>query len=405
MIVVIPIRTESVARSQPLVNYLLIGVNLVLFVALNRAFGGAQLEAWKTEHLYFHSQAPHLYQFLTYQFLHADAWHLFGNMLFLWVFGNSVNGKMGNVPYLLFYLAGGIFAAWGYATVSADAFQLVGASGAVAAVTTAYLALFPRSHVTVLVWLFLFIHFFEWPAMIIICAKIIVWDNIVGPLIGGGGAVAYGAHLAGYLFGFVASLVMLFLRALPRDQFDILALWKRWNQRRELSAALADPAAAAKAQFGSAAQVKALSPEAQTAAEQQLDEISELRGKIGERLEHDDAPAAATLYEQLMLDDPRQCLSERQQLAVAREFYSTARFPQAAAAFDQFVECYARSSEATNVRLLLGIIYARDLAQFEAADKHLSESFKALRDEERRSQCLQWLKNVRAALGRPAPES
>jgi hypothetical protein len=275
----------------------------------------------------------------------------------------------------------------------------------VAAVTTAYLALFPRSHVTVMVWLFLFIHFFEWPAMIIICAKIIVWDNIVGPLIGGGGSVAYGAHLAGYLFGFVASLVMLFLRALPRDQFDILALWKRWNQRRELSAALADPGAAATAQFGSVARVRALSPEVRAAAEQQLDEISELRVKIGERLEHDDAPAAATLYERLMLEDPRQCLSERQQLAVAREFYGTARLPQAAAAFDRFVECYARSSEATNVRLLLGIIYARDLAQFEAADKHLSQSLEALRDQERRSQCLQWLKNVRAALGRPAPES
>ncbi len=104
MIVVIPIRTESVARRPPLVNYVLIGVNLFVFVALNRAFGGASLEAWKTEHLYFHSQAPQLYQFLSYQFLHADAWHLFGNMLFLWVFGNSVNGKMGNVPYLLDYL-------------------------------------------------------------------------------------------------------------------------------------------------------------------------------------------------------------------------------------------------------------------------------------------------------------
>jgi len=405
MIVVIPIRTESVAHRPPLVNYLLIGVNLFMFVALNPAFGGPAIQAWKSEHLYFHSQAPALYQFLTYQFFHADAWHLFGNMLFLWVFGNSVNGKMGHVPYLLFYLAGGMFAAWGYAQISADAFELVGASGAIAAVTTAYLALFPRSHVTVLVWLFLFIHFFEWPAMIIIGAKIIVWDNIIGPMIEGGGAVAYGAHLAGYLFGFVASLIMLFLRALPRDQFDILALWKRWNQRRELAAVLANPAAAAAAQFGSVARVKPLSPQARVAAERQLDEISELRGKISERLEHHDAPAAAILYEQLMLKDPRQCLSERQQLAVAREFYGTARFPQAAAAFDRFVECYARSSELANVKLLLGIIYARDLAQFEAADKHLSESFEALRDDERRSQCLQWLQNVRSALGRPAPES
>jgi len=404
MLAVIPIRTESVARRPPIANYALIGANVFVFVALNSAFGGTAIEAWKARHLYFHSEAPALYQFVTYQFLHAGAWHLFGNMLFLWVFGNSVNGKMGNVPYLLFYLAGGIFAAWGYATLSADAFQLLGASGAIAAVTTAYLALFPRSHVTVMVWFFLFLHFFEWPAMIIIGAKIIVWDNIISPMIDSGGAVAYGAHLSGYLFGFVAALIMLFLRAAPRDQFDILALWKRWNQRRELAAVLSDPGAAARAQYGSVARVQALSPQARAAAERHLDEISELRSRIGERLDHDDAPAAATLYEQLMLKDPKQCLSERQQLAVAREFYGTARLPQAAAAFDRFVECYPRSTELANVRLLLGIIYARDLAQYEKADEHLSQSFEVLRDEERRSQCFQWLKNVRSALGRPAPE-
>ena len=144
--------------------------------------------------------------------------HLLGNMLFLWVFGNSVNGKMGDIPYLLFYLAGGVFAAWGYAILQAKVFYLVGASGAIAAVTTAYLALFPRSRVTVMVWFFFFIHFFEVPAMILIGLKVIVWDNVVAPKLAGADSVAYGAHIAGYFFGFLVSLNMLFLRALPRDQ-------------------------------------------------------------------------------------------------------------------------------------------------------------------------------------------
>ena len=78
-----------------------------------------------------------MYQFFTYQFLHADVGHLFGNLLFLWVFGNSVNGKMGNWPYLLFYLAGGVCAAWGWAALNPGPLHLVGASGAIAAVTTA----------------------------------------------------------------------------------------------------------------------------------------------------------------------------------------------------------------------------------------------------------------------------
>lgn len=404
MFMVLPIRTESVSRRAPLVNYGIIGANVFVFAILNVVLSSPQSEAWKSQYLYFHSASPRLHQFFTYQFLHADAWHLFGNMIFLWVFGNSVNGKMGHLPYLLFYLAGGVFAAWGYALMQSGSFELVGASGSIAAVTTAYLALFPRCHVTVLVWLFLFIHFFELSAMIIIGLKIVLWDNVISPLIGGSGNVAHGAHMAGYFFGFASSLLMLFVRALPRDQFDILALWKRWNQRRELAAVLANPSAAAAAQYGSVARVPHITPQERVAEDRRLDEISELRASIGERLDKRDTAAAAELYEQLMLKDPKQCLAERQQLAVAREFYATQRYPQAAAAFDRFVECYPRSTELANVRLLLGIVYARDLAQYEAADKHLSESYEVLRDEGRRSQCLEWLRNVRAALGRPLPE-
>jgi len=402
---IIPIRTESNIRRTPLVNYVLIGTNVFLFLVLNYGMADTAMTSFKTQYLYFHSAEPALYQFFTYQFLHADVWHLLGNMLFLWVFGNSVNAKMGDVPYLLFYLAGGVFAAWGYAVVTARPFHLVGASGAVAAVTTAYLALFPRSRVTVLVWLFIFIHFFELPAMIIIGLKVIVWDNIIAPGLGGQGAVAHGAHLAGYLFGFVGALGMLFMRALPRDQFDILALWKRWHQRREFAAAMSDPDAAAKAQYGSVARAAPADPKQQAIDDQRFDTISNLRSRISEALERPDTAAGAELYGQLLEIDSRQCLSERHQLDIARYFYGAGHFPEAAAAFERYVESYPLSIEAGNVRLLLGIINARDLRDYEVADKHLTVSMETLRDRERRDQCFQWLKTVRAALGRPAPEA
>ena len=402
---IIPIRTESNIRRTPLVNYVLIGANVFLFLIFNYGMADTAMTSFKEQYLYFHSAEPALYQFFTYQFLHADVWHLLGNLLFLWVFGNSVNAKMGNVPYLLFYLAGGVFAAWGYAVITARPFHLVGASGAVAAVTTAYLALFPRSRVTVLVWLFIFIHFFELPAMIIIGLKIIVWDNIIAPGLGGQGAVAHGAHLAGYLFGFVSALGMLLMRALPRDQFDILALWKRWHQRREFAAAMSDPAAAAKAQYGSVARAAPADPKQQAIDEQRFDKISNLRSRISEALERPDTAAGAELYGQLLEIDSQQCLSERHQLDIARHFYGAGHFPEAAAAFERYVEYYPLSIEAGNVRLLLGIINARDLRDYEVADKHLTESMERLRDQARRDQCFQWLKTVRAALGRPAPEA
>ncbi len=405
MLVIIPIRTESEIRRTPLVNYVLLGVNVFLFLVLDLAMSGEAIESFKMGHLALHSDEPALHQFFTYQFLHADLWHLLGNMLFLWVFGNSVNAKMGDIPYLLFYLAGGVFAAWGYALVTPQPSQLVGASGAIAAVTTAYLALFPRSRVTVMVWLFIFIHFFEVPAMVLIGLKIIVWDNVVAPSFGGQGAIAHSAHLAGYFFGFVGALGMLFIRALPRDQFDILALWGRWKRRREFASAMSEPGAAARAQYGSVARTGGSDPKQRAIDERRFDEISDLRTRIGDRLEQHDAVAAAELYVQLLGTDSRQCLSQHHQLQIARHFYGAGRFPEAAAAFERYVESYPHSIESGEVQLLLGIVYARDLNQYEVADKHLTSSLKTLRDEARRGQCFQWLSNVRTALGRPAPES
>lgn len=389
---IIPIRTESAIRRTPITNYVLIGVELLAFLLLNERVSGPSGVQLRDHHLGFDSSDPSIYQFVTYQFLHADPKHLFGNMLFLWVFGNSVNAKMGNVPYLLFYLSGGVFAAWGYALVNPVHFELVGASGAIAAVTAAYVALFPRSHVTVLVWFFI-IHFFEVPAMLLIGLKIIVWDNLIAPGMGGDTNVAYYAHLAGYLFGFLAVLLLLLIRALPRDQFDILALWKQWNRRREMAAAMTHAAS-----LGTVGRAP-VDPHQRTLEERRLDDLSEIRGRIGEALERRDLSRAADLYERLMALDPRQCLSELYQFDVAREFYRTGRFSQAAAAFERLVECYPQSREMNDVRLLLGIIYARDLGQLELADKHLAQTMETLQDDARRLQCARWLREVRATLG------
>jgi len=401
-LVAIPIRTETVIRRTPSVNFGLIAANALIFLLFDQRFASDGMWAFRQQHLHLLGFEPSIHQFFTYQFIHADLMHLVGNMLFLWVFGNSVNAKMGNGPYLLFYVAGGAFAGWAHAMLHPN--PLAGASGAVAAITTAYLALFPRSRVTVLIWFFFFIHFVEVPAMIIIGLKIIVWDNIIGPNLGGSEKVAYHAHLAGYLFGFVGAMGMLLVRALPRDQFDMLALWKRWRQRRELAAVMARPGAAAWAQYGAVGRTVPVDPEARAVEDRRTDEIADLRARIGVELERKANSAAATLYEQLLSREPTQCLSEAQQLDIAREFYASGKFAQAAAAFDRFVECYPNSIEAGNVRLLLGIVYARDLQQFEAADKHLTQSMESLRDQNHRDQCVQWLRSVRTALGRPAPE-
>jgi membrane associated rhomboid family serine protease len=397
----IPIRTETPIRRPPTANLTLLGLNVATFLVVNQQFLGEHLSGFAEEHFILTSGAPALHQFVTYQFLHGDAWHLLANMLFLWVFGNSVNAKMGQIPYVLFYLAGGIFAAWAYAATQARDFQLVGASGAIASVTTAYLALFPRSRVTMLI-VFFFIQFVELPALLIIGLKIILWDNIIAPGLHGGGNVAYGAHLAGYLFGFVSAMLMLGIGALPHDQFDMLALWRRWRWRRSFSTAYGT---GDRLRYGTVARPAATGSPGREAEETRLDHVSELRGRISVRLEAGEVGAAADLYGELLALDPEQCLAERQQLLVARHFYTTGRYPQAARAFERLIGCYPGYAEVEDIRLLLGIIYARDLQQYEAADRHLSESLRRLTGETRREQCLRWLREVRAALGKPAPES
>lgn len=394
-----PVRTDTPIRRTPVANYTLIGLNVLVYW-VGQAWGG--WTPFADEYLVLHGDAPRLYEFITYQFLHGGPMHLIGNMIFLWVFGNAVNAKMGNVTYTLFYLAGGVFAGFGFASFSNHA--LVGASGAIAAVTTAYLALFPRSHITFLYWL-IFIGFIDLPSMLIITLKIVLWDNILAPAwFAGDHSVAYSAHLAGYSFGFVVACVMLFVRALPRDQFDIIALWKRWHQRRSFEAMMRSPEAQAQAQFGrvAARPVRASSPELKAAAER-LDRVTDLRSRIYQALNQNDRSTAAMLYEELISVDSQQVLSEQHMIEIAGEFYAMRRFPQAAACYERFLQRYPRSSEANHVRLLLGIIYARDLQHYEAAEKYLRESMQNLTDSRRREQADQWLQVVLRALGHASP--
>lgn len=395
---IIPIRTEMLIRRTPLANYAIIAVNALAFVVFNMLAGG-RLGAFRNEHLILQSDWPALHQFFTYQFVHADGWHIAGNMLFLWVFGNSVNAKLGDLAYALFYLAGGVFAALAFTVGSSD--RLLGASGSIAAVTTAYLVLFPRSHVTVM-FMFFFITFFEVPAMILIGIKIILWDNIVAPSIHGGGNVAFEAHLGGYVFGFAAATAMLLLRAVPRDHFDMLSLLDRWNRRRVFRAVMSTPQGRRCAEYGTVAKPIAHAPADRQVEEELLDRISDLRARIAECVERSDAGAAATLYEELTSVESGQCLQAGQQLIVAREFYATGRWPQAAGAFEQYLNCYRMGFETDEIRLLVGIIYARDLKQYAAAEKHLSACVEKLKDGDRRRQCREWLQVARQALGRPA---
>jgi len=205
-----PIRTDRRLHHTPWVNIALIAANVVVFVMTKQ---GQDLVAMAPYTL--HPNTPTLVQYISYQFLHANWAHLMGNMLFLYVFGNSVEDRLGKVGYLGFYLAGGVMAGLGHALIEAN--PVLGASGSVAAVTGAYLALFPLSNVTVFYWFFL-IGTFEISSIMLILFQ--VGYNVLFQLMGDGG-VAYLAHLSGYAYGFMVGMSLLRVCLLPREAFDL----------------------------------------------------------------------------------------------------------------------------------------------------------------------------------------
>src|SRR5262249_20133954 len=139
---------------------------------------------------------------VTHAFLHAGWLHLLGNMVFLWVFGPNVEDRFTRIGVLIFYLVGGAAAGGAHALLEAS--PALGAGGAIAAVTGAYIVLFPRTLIKCIVFLII-IGIFQIPAWIFIVlaiAKDMVWVGLPTD------NVARFAHLGGYAFGMMVSLFL-----------------------------------------------------------------------------------------------------------------------------------------------------------------------------------------------------
>jgi membrane associated rhomboid family serine protease len=145
---------------------------------------------------------------ITSQFVHGGWLHLLGNMLFLIIFGNNVEDRIGRIKYLVFYLLSGIIAAYGFALADASSrTPLLGASGAIAGVLGAYLIMFPRAQVWSLIPFFFFIPL-RLPAWLVLGGWFLLqWAYASGAAVSSAGDVAYLAHVVGFVFGMLAGLL------------------------------------------------------------------------------------------------------------------------------------------------------------------------------------------------------
>jgi membrane associated rhomboid family serine protease len=237
--VFLPIGDSPNPRSVPWVNYALIAANVVVFVVLwpltqerpslhdplleqyVNAVARSPDEAYAVlQHVTrydlflfdhgFRPAAPSLVDLLTSMFLHGGLAHLAGNMLFLWIFGNNVEHRLGAGGYLLAYLGGGAAATAGDALLRLHSqVPSVGASGAISCVLGFYFLWFPQNRVHVWVFLFPFLmDVIELPARFVLAIFVLV-DNLLPLIVSGAeGGVAYGAHLGGFLAGTVAAALL-----------------------------------------------------------------------------------------------------------------------------------------------------------------------------------------------------
>lgn len=216
---------NSDRRIQPVVNYAFIGINILVFLLLQQLGGndaftyafslipkevttgiditGLQVLRDSFGHTaeiqHYSTPLPVYFNFLSSMFMHGDIMHIFGNMLFLWIFGDNIENRIGHIRYAVFYIICGLAAAAGQILMGPDSIiPMLGASGAISGVMGGYVMLFPQRSVRAIIF-----HFATTVPAFVAIGIWIVYQLVLGYLTpSGGGGVAYAAHIGGFIAGF-----------------------------------------------------------------------------------------------------------------------------------------------------------------------------------------------------------
>ena len=207
----IPVRDEIRTHRVPVVNYLLILVNVLVFlwmyVISGKGAEGFLQYALIPSEISQGLDPGDVVSIFTSMFMHAGWLHLAGNMLYLWIFGDNIEDRLGHVAYLIFYLVGGVAAAIvHYLSGPSSVVPTVGASGAIAAVLGAYLVLYPHSRVYTFIPFGFFARLTLVPAVFVLGIWFVLqfFSGVITLGAVNQGGTAYWAHIGGFLFGLLA---------------------------------------------------------------------------------------------------------------------------------------------------------------------------------------------------------
>jgi membrane associated rhomboid family serine protease len=358
----IPIGTNVEHKRYPVVTYVLIGLNLLVFAvewAIQRS-GGIQSS---NELVSAISQAFnygalsgsqfHIYSLITYQFMHASWMHIIGNMIFLLPFGKAVEDRMGHFGFALFYLTCGAFAGGMHALTSHS--PVIGASGSVCAVTAAFIVLAPKTTIKVLL-IFFIIGVYQIPSMLLV--TFFVLFDVFSLLASAAGAntdpTAWVAHLAGYISGFSITFLLLRLNIIASSQFDLAEMLRQAKRRRTYRNVVAN------------------AKPSPVAASAKLDSGALLRAKIAETAATGSPLIAADEYIASLNTFPKLKLHRQTHVALANALLQDGRVDEGALVYERYLTQHSKAEDCPDVALLLAAKYTRELNNQKRASELLN---------------------------------
>jgi len=226
----IPLKDDIHSSTRPFVTYIILGLNIAVYIARNefilgaRAFNVFISQFGAIPYLVFHPAGVSSYlRVISSMFMHAGIMHIAGNMLFLWVFADNVEDRIGHVKFLFFYLLCGIAGTLLHCVTSPSSMiPLVGASGAISGVLGAYILLFPKARILALIPLGFFMRAIYMPSYLFL-GLWFVYQFLLGFLSmgAGGGGVAYFAHIGGFVLGVMLALPFKFAGSKGNIEFHV----------------------------------------------------------------------------------------------------------------------------------------------------------------------------------------
>lgn len=225
MFILFPAGVDYRTERYPVVTFTFMGICTAVYLGFLpfEIAKGESVELWELANLWLTPSASQWWTYLTSMFVHADFWHLLGNMMYLFLFGSCVEDQIGRVPFAIFYLTAGFFSALVHVVASPDGFSseipFGGASGAVSACIGGFLLFLWKSRIEFRYFLFLFFRFFSGEFYLPAWLVISFWFgcDLIGAIgtasaSKSSGGTAFAAHVGGTLFGLAAIAVLNFWR-------------------------------------------------------------------------------------------------------------------------------------------------------------------------------------------------